>query len=109
MSKLGTIVSDLKKDAEKVEAFIIKAGEEAPIVVQDVTKAEGKLAPLLNALLPGSAKAIELGNSLLDAAAQLVEDLGGDAAAGASKLDLTPFIQDLQAVIAAAKAVAGKA
>jgi hypothetical protein len=109
---LGTIVSDLKKDAEDVAKFLVKAGEDAPAVLQDAITVEGKLQPLLNAILPGSATAMALGNNLLDAAAQVVEDLGTDVAEAAAKaptLDLTPFVNDLKAAIAAAKAVAAKA
>lgn len=107
---LGTIVSDLKKAAEAVKEFFVKAGEEAPKVVQDVVAAEEKIAPVLEAFLPGSAGAIALGNSILDAAAQVVEDASGEVQAVGTgvSLDLAPFKADLQKLIAAAKAAAAK-
>lgn len=108
MSVLGTIASDLKKAGEAVEKFLVKGAQDAPAIIQDVVKTEEGLEPILNAFLPGSATAINLGNSLLDAAAQLIEDAGGDVSAGLAKLDLAPFVQDIQSVIAAAKALATK-
>jgi len=107
---LGTLVSDFKKDAEAVKNFIVKIAGDAPAVVAAVTKDEAAIVPVLEAFLPKSSTAISLGNTLLDAVAQAVEDAG--PAAGSSglfvPLDQT-VVSDVRAVIAAAKAAAAKA
>jgi hypothetical protein len=109
MSKLGTLVSDFKKDAEKVKLFVEKIGSEAPTIVQDVVSDEEKIAPVIEAFVPGAATAINLGNSLLDTVAQAVEDLG--TAAGSNAINVSfdqKVVADVKALIAAAKAAAAK-
>jgi hypothetical protein len=109
MSKLGTLVSDFKKDAEAVKNFIVKVAGEAPTVIQTVAADEAKIAPVIEAFVPGAASAIALGNTVLDAVAQAIEDAG--EAAGASGVNVSfdqTVVKDVQALIAAAKAAAAK-
>ena len=109
MSVLGTIVSDLKKAGEDVKNFIVKVADDAPAIVATIAADEEKIAPVIEAFLPGSAAAINLGNTLLDKIAQAVEDAG--PAAGASGLSVSldqTIVNDVKAVIAAAKAAFAK-
>lgn len=106
---LGTLVSDFKNAAVDVKNFIIKVAGDAPKVIADVATDEAKIAPVIEAFLPSSAAAIALGNTILDAVAQAVEDAG--TAAGSSGLSVSfdeAVVNDVKAVIAAAKTVAGK-
>lgn len=109
MSILGTIVSDLAKAGNAVKGFVEKVAGDAPAVVQTVTADANKIIPVIEAFVPGSTAAIALGNTLLDTVAQAVEDAG--TAAGANGLSVSldqTIVKDIQAVIAAAKAAAGK-
>lgn len=104
MSILGTIVSDLAKAGGKVKSFIEKVADDAPTVVQTVTADATKLTAVVEAFFPSSTAAINLGMSILDKAAQAVEDAG--EAAGANGLSVAldqTTVADLKAVIAAAK------
>jgi hypothetical protein len=107
--KLGTIVSDFKNAALDVKNFVIKVASDAPKIVADVAEDEAKIAPVLEAFLPSSTAAISLANTLLDTVAQSVEDSG--TAAESSGLSVSfdqTVVNDVKAVIAAAKAAAGK-
>lgn len=107
---LGTIVSDLKKAGEDVKTFIQKVAGDAPAVVQKIAADEAAIVPVIEAFIPGSTQAINLGNSLLDQVAAAVEAAG--TAAGANGLSVSfdqTVVKDVQAVIAAAKAAAAKA
>jgi hypothetical protein len=105
MSKLNTIVSDLAKAGNEVKAFFEKAAGEAPAIVATVTADEQKIAPVIEAFLPGSATAFALAMKLLDGAAQAVEDAGEAAGANALNVTLdTATVTALKSVIASAKA-----
>ena len=107
---LGTIVSDLKKAGEDVKNFILKVAGDAPAVLQTVVADEAALAPVIEAFVPGSTTAINLANSLLDSVANAVEEAG--TAAGANGLSVSfdqTVVNDVKAVIAAAKAAFSKA
>jgi hypothetical protein len=104
---LGTLVSDFKKGAEDVKNFFIKVAGDAPAVVQTIVTDETAIAPVIEQFLPGSAAVINLGNTLLDSIVQAVEDAG--PAAGANGLSVSldqTIVNDVKAVIAAAKAAA---
>jgi hypothetical protein len=108
--KLGTIVSDLAKAGQDVKNFFLKVAKDAPAAVQDVTADVNALAPVIEAFVPGSAAAINLGESLLDKIAQAVEDAG--AAAGANGLTVSldqATVTAVKAVIASAKTAAAAA
>lgn len=101
---LGTIVSDLAKAGNAVKSFFEKVAGDAPAVVATITADEQKLAPVIEAFVPGSATAFNLAMKLLDGAAQVVEDAG--AAASANGLSVTldqQTVTDLKTVIAATK------
>ena len=109
MSKLGTLVSDFKKGAEDVKIFIEKVADDAPAAIKVVAADEAKIAPILEAFVPGAASAIAIGNTVLDAVAQAVEDAG--EAAGANGLSVSfdqSVVAAVKALIAAAKAAAAK-
>jgi hypothetical protein len=102
---LGTIVSDLAKAGNAVKSFFEKTAADAPAIVATVTADEGKIAPVIEAFVPGSATAFNLAMKLLDGAAQVVEDAGEAAGANALNVTLdTQTVSDLKTVIAAAKA-----
>jgi hypothetical protein len=108
--KLGTLVSDFKKDALDVKNFLVSVGAKAPAIVADVISDEQKIAPIVEEFIPGSSGVITLGNNLLDLVAQAVEDAG--TAAGANGLSVSfdqKVVNDVKAAIAAAKAAAAKA
>jgi hypothetical protein len=106
MSKLGTIVSDFKKAAEAVKHFLITAGKDAPVVVQEIVKDEEALAPIIEAFIPQSTIAFTLANALLDKIAQAVEDAGEAASKNGLSVALDQqTVADVKAVIAAAKAI----
>lgn len=110
MSVLGTIVSDLKKAGEDVKNFIVKVAGDAPAVIQTIADDEAAIAPIIEAFVPGSAAAIKLGNTLLDAVAQAVEDAGAAATGNGLSVPLDQaIVNDVKAVIAAAKAAVEKA
>jgi hypothetical protein len=101
---LGTLLSDFKNEALKVKSFIQKVAGEAPGVVSAVAADEAKIVPVIEAFMPGSTKAINVGNAILDNVAQAVEDAG--TAAGSSGLSVTldqAIVNDVKSVIAAAK------
>ena len=105
MSKLGTIVSDFKKAAEAVKHFLIKAGNDAPGIVQEIVKDEEALAPIIEAFIPQSTIAFDLANALLDKVAQAIEDAGEAASKNGLSLALDQqTVADVKAVISAAKA-----
>ena len=104
---LGTIVSDLAKAGNEVKSWFEKGAADAPAIVATVTADEEKIAPVIEAFLPGSATAFNLAMKLLDGAAQVVEDAGEAASANALNVQLdTQTVADLKTVIAAAKASA---
>ena len=104
MSKLGTVVSDFKKAAEDVKAFVIKVADGAPKAVQEAAATEAKIAPVLEAFLPQSTVAITLGNTVLNTLAQAVEDAGPAAESNGLSVSFDQtVINDVKAVIAAAK------
>ena len=105
MAKLDTLVSDFKKGAEAVKAFLQKAAGEAPTIVADVVKDEQAIAPVIEAFVPGSTVAIGVANSLLDVVAQAVEDAGTAAGANGLMVSLDQkLVADIKAIISAAKA-----
>jgi hypothetical protein len=109
MSILGTAVSDLKKAGEDVKNFILKVAGDAPAVVQEIATDAAAVTPVIEAFVPGSTAAINLGNTLLDKVAQAVEDAG--TAAGGNGLSVSfdeTVVADVKAVIAAAKAAFSK-
>lgn len=109
MGALNAVVSDLAKAGNDVKKFIEKVAGEAPSIVQDVTADEQKLAPVIEAFLPGSAKAFALAMKLLDGAAQIVEDAGTAASANGLSVTLDEqTVSDLKGVIASAKTAAAK-
>ena len=106
---LGTLVSDLAKAGSAVKNFIEKVAGDAPAVVQTVTNDANKIIPVLEAFVPKSTTAINLGFTLLDKVAQAVEDAGTAAASNGLSVQLDQsIVADIQAVIAAAKSAAGK-
>jgi isopropylmalate/homocitrate/citramalate synthase len=109
MAILGTLVSDFKNSALAVKNFIIKVAGEAPKAVADVAADEAKIAPVIEAFIPGSASAIALFDTIGNTVAQAVEDAG--TAAGSNGLSVSfdqSVVNDVKAVIAAAKAAAAK-
>ena len=107
---LGTLVSDFKKGAEDVKSFIEKVAGDAPAVVAEVAKDEAAIAPVIEAFVPGSTQAIALGNTIMDAVAQAVEDAGTASEANGLTVSFDQtVVADVKAVIAAAKAAAAKA
>lgn len=108
MSKLGSIVSTFKKDLETgasdVKNFLLKVAGEAPAVVQEVAQNETQIVKVIEAFLPSSKKFIDLGNTVLDAVAQAVEDAGAAASANGLSVAFDKIVvADIQALIAAAK------
>jgi hypothetical protein len=104
---LGTLLSDFKNEALKVKSFIQKVAGEAPAIVSDVAADEAKIAPVIEAFLPGSTKAITVGNTILDQVAQAVEDAGSAAGSGGLSVTLDQaVVNDVKSVIAAAKSAA---
>jgi hypothetical protein len=109
MSILGTLVTDFKKDAGAVKAFILKIAGDAPAVVATIAKDEKLLAPVIEAFVPSSTAAFAVSDTVVNTVAQAVEDAG--TAAGSSGLSVTfdqQVVADFKAVIAAAKAAASK-
>lgn len=105
MSVLGTIVSDLKKAGHDIKFFFLKVAGDAPAVMSAIAKDEAAIAPVIEAFIPGSAKAIQVSDTVLNAVAQAVEDAG--AAAGSNALNVSldqSVVADVKLVIAAAKA-----
>lgn len=105
MSVLGTLVSDFRTAASDVKNFIIKVASDAPAVIATVVADEAKIAPVIEAFVPGSTAAITWGNALMNAIAQEIENAG--AATGSSGLSVTldqALVTQGKAVIAAAKA-----
>jgi hypothetical protein len=101
---LGTLVSDFKADAEKVKSFIQKIAGDAPAVVAAVAADEAKIAPVVEAFLPGATAAITTTNNVMDAVAQAVENAG--TAAGSSGLSVPidqALVSSVKNVIASAK------
>ena len=107
--KLGTLVSDFKNAALDVKNWIIKQADSAPKVVADIAADAAKIEPVIEAFLPSSTTAISLFNTVGDQIAQAVEDTGTAAESNGLTVSFDQaVVNDFKAVIAAAKAAAGK-
>jgi hypothetical protein len=101
ISKFFTkVVSDVDAAKKGLEA----AAAEAPAIFGDIVKDEQKLAPVIEALVPGSTAVIATANAILTAVETAVE--GAGEAAGANGLSVTldqTLVNDVKQLLATAK------
>lgn len=106
---LGTLVSDFRKAGGAIKSFLVKIADGAPAVVATIVADEEKIAPVIEAFIPGSAAAFSVADSLLNKVAQAIEDAGPAATANGLQVSLDQaIVKDIEAIIAAAKAAFSK-
>lgn len=98
-----SILATVRKDAADVKAFILKVVGKAPAIVQSAVAAEESLAPVVEAFVPGSAAIVGVVDRLLVLAEGAVTAAGSAASQPLNVALDTALVNDIKAIIAAAK------
>jgi hypothetical protein len=106
---LKGIAAKLTAAAKDFKAVILKAAEEAPVIVEDVDKDAPEVEALVELAFPGAAAIEQAGLAVFDVVADAVEAAGPAASAnGVSVTFDKTLIADIQAVLPKLKALAAK-
>lgn len=103
------IVTKLVAAAKDLKADVLKAADEAPIIVGDVAKDAPEVEALVELAFPGAAAIEQTALSAFEAIATAVEAAGPAASSNGLSVSLDKtLIADIQGVLPALKAFAAK-
>lgn len=103
------IVSKIVAAAKDFKAAVLKAADEAPVIVGDVEKNAPEVEALIELAFPGAAAIEQTALATFEAVCGVVEAAGPAAGANGLSVPLDQaLIADIQAVLPQLKAIAAK-